>query len=97
MPTRQLMLDSLADQAPGAVRTNTRFNASDGSACPLGADRFWAVDRKGVGRIGCPATGSMVGYLSLKASVSNVFPAVAEGPAIMNASSLAKARNPPPL
>src|SRR6266852_612921 len=97
-PRSELITDSLAEQVPGPVSTNTRERPSEGSGWP------WVTDEKlsptlmnGSGEIGCPVTGLKPGYFSLKVSCSNVFPAVRAGPAIMNASSLAMSRNPPPL
>ena len=97
MPRSPFMIDSLAEHVPGPVITNTRPSPSDGSGWPLVADKPTAVAWNGSGVIGCPVTGSIVGYLSLNASCSKVFPFVAAGPAIMKASSLAMTRNPPPL
>src|SRR5262249_12075650 len=103
MPRSELMIDSLAEHVPEPVSTNTRVRlVKKGSDWPPtgwlgGAVNPCPVPRNGSGRMGCPVTGSKVGYLSLKDSFSNVFPLVLVGPAIMNASSLAMSRNPPPL
>src|SRR5207244_11754493 len=82
-PASPFMIASLADQVACVVSTNTRGRLSVGSVWPKLVENPCAVAWNGVGVMGLPVTGLVLGYLELNCCSSKVWPAVGPVPAII--------------
>ena len=77
------MIASLAEQVASVVSTNTRGRLSVGSGWPAVVENPCVLVWNGVGVMGLPVTGLVLGYLELNCCSSKVWPAVGPEPAIM--------------